>query len=483
MDFTATLPEDCLLLIFGRVPLQHRLTTVPLVCRRWAQLQPQVRKAATSLTLISGSSLSDYQLRSPFYLVDHQWSIYDDDNILLFSQLTPQIVERLLVELPKICRLIIVQLSYPNNCTALHDELCSVMEHYARQLTRFDFHYLYHNGCFGGWGPEVEDEENPRRPTLSVNFQRLISLINYGMPKLRHLLLNSDRTIFDAHWRSVFAGESPPLGSVCLPVLQQLASFSFRTGDHEDVLLGSLKKFAGGEQSALKLRLGVHWLSSATFDPHLGNEHPAMKFQLWKADGQTLLWLNRLDYLFVKHIELDALIPLLPALASLQYLHLELFDGQNNLLPLFTALSASLPLLNRFHLNLGMTLMGNQVPEDPPPLPPLPSVTSLLLQWPFEDPAHFGAVLQPARVFSALQKLTIWEERFEGCAFYSSECDCASRNQQNQRNFGWIEYGPPFPLCIRPALKTSLMQYPPGAAPLINLNTENGREWFTVEEL
>ncbi len=522
MDYTLTLTDDCLLAIFGRVPLQHRLTTVPLVCRRWAQLQPVVRRAATSLTLISELPYyesSNNHLRSPFHLLDHQDSVtgypdrlrpaeafyksninrledvslnplhFYETNYQYSKTLSDAFLKRLLTELPNIRRLRIVQLNKSDSFPRF--QLWSVLKRYARQLTSFDFHYLYYEGplntycrSWRAWG----DAEKFARAALSADFQRLLALINYRMPRLRHLLLNSEQAIFEPDRRPyVFADESSPLGSLYLPVLRRLASFSFKTGDHEDVLLGSLKKFTGGpglQSGALKLRLGVPLLLPATSDSQI-DEYPAMKGQLWKmaADGQRLLLLNQLDYLILKKIKLNALIPLLPPLAgSLRYLHLELHHERTDLLPLFTALSTSLPLLSHLHLNLNQTLMGNPVPADLPPLPPLPSVTSLLLDWPFTDPAHFGAVLQPARVFPALQKLTIWGQTFEGCCFNFSECRCR-RGEPNRISFRWMEWGETCLQCIRPALKASLMQYPPGAVPLINLETKDGWKWFTVGEL
>ena len=499
MDFIATLTDDCLLLIFGKVPLQHRLATVPLVCRRWAQLQPMVRRAVTSLTLIadSDSSWSYGHIRSPFYFVNYQRSIRDDPNLLKIlktftEQLDPHSVARLLVELPHISQLTIIQLNHDGYFPSFDDELWSVMERYARQLTRFDFHYLYYDISSVRMGTEEDMEDGPvptARTVLSADFQRLLALINYGMPRLRHLLLNSHRPVFHARRRCVSSVEYLPLGSLYLPVLRRLASFSFRTGDHEDVLLGSLRKFAGGagggggdhgppkkggKARALKIRLGVSmYFPRESFDPP---DPMAMDGQLWK-DGDELLR-PTLDYLFVELVELAAILPLLPSLASLQYLHLKLTDGGDSLVPLFTALSTNLPLLSRLHLDLGE--VHDPVPEDFSLLPPLPSVTSLSLHWPFEVPAHFGAVLQPARVFPALQRLSIDGQKFEGCS-YNMKCDCKfDLNQFASRGYRW---GQPFPLCIRPALKASLLQYPPGAVPLINLNTNNGRKWFTVEEL
>lgn len=478
MDFTATLTDDCLLAIFDRVPLFHRLDTIPLVCRRWKRLQPVVRRAATSLTLIHDELSDDLYnyIKSPFHLVDHQASIRDDpDYLMLFRTISdliePQAVERLLVELPNIRQLTIIQLNDNGFFPVFAPELWSLMEHYARQLTRFDFHYLY-NGNHNGWRPEEESG----RAALSADFQRLFSLINYGMPKLQHLLLDSEPAIIEPeNQRNMFANPSFPMGSLYLPVLKRLRSFSFRSGDHEDVLFGSLKKFAGNEQSALKLRLGVPLLRKATFGFQFA-EYPTMEGQLWKADGLRLLQLYRLDYLFVKRISLNALITLLPALASnLRYLHLELTDGGENLVPLFTALS-SLPQLTRLHLNLHQMLWHNPVPAD---LPPLPSVTSLSLYWPFDNSVHFEPVLQLARVFPALQKLTIDGQMFEGCSIDSLECHCT----RVQLAFGFLLWGEIPPLCIRPALKASLMKYPPEAVPLINLNTKGGRKWFTVEEL
>ncbi len=514
MDFTATLPEDCLLLIFGRVPLQQRLTTVPLVCRRWAQLQPRVRRDVTSLTLIFGFHFNKF-LRSPFYLVANQESIRDDPNLLQLSrtriegQHAPPAVERLLNELPYIRRLTLIQLNHSDSLPAFQAELWPVMETYARQLTRFDFHYLYYDSNLESSSDRQEDGAvSPARTALSADFQRLLALINYRMPRLRHLLLNSYRSVFHARRRYVFSEGYSPLGSLYLPVLRRLASFSFRTGDHEDVLLGSLRRFAGGghrlpenvgQEGVLKVRLAVPLAlpipppvnAFASFHSSvLGapREEPCstMDGQLW-TDGDELLR-PTLDYLFVELVELAAILPLLPSLASLQYLHLELTDGGTNLVPLFTALSTSLPLLSRLYLNLGQTLVGGPLkPEDLPRLPPLPSVTSLSLEWPFDDPAHFGAVLQPSRVFPALQKLTIdGRQIFKRCpsSSFSPECRCP-REEPGLMSARWVVQFAPKVVCIRLALKAPLMQYPPGATvqKIVFHSNEGRKEELTVEEL
>ena len=463
-----------------------------------------VRRAATSLTLSFGSLRykSCYSISSPFHLVDHQASITDDPDLLRpVSQTSfmPQpdlgAMKRLFTELPNISRLTIIQLKESDEEVFPPFRLWPVMEHYARQLTSFDFHYLYY-GLPPAYGqPRDIREYEFNRAVHSANFHRLLSLINYGMPQLRHLLINSGSAIFEADpiRPNVPVFRHALLGSLYLPVLRRLASFSFKTDDNEDVLIGSLKKFAGGggetQCGALKLRLASVPRSIFTRE---------MKGQFWKTADNLRLLLNRLDYLFVNQLELRNIITFLPPLASsLRYLHLTLYNKPTDILPLFTALS-SLPLLTRLHLNLLAKLMGNPVPADLPLLPPLPSVTSLSLQWPFHDPNHFGPVLQPARVFPALQKLTILGVTFEGCAadrsgrysrysrksyIYSSECLCRG-GEQYQLIFGWTGGSLPTPFqCIRPALKASLMQYPPGAAPLINLDTEGGRKWFTVEEL
>ncbi len=285
MDFTPILTDDCLLAIFGRLPLQHRLTTVPLVCRRWAQLQPLVRRNVTSLTLIS-SFLSSYRIRSPFHLLNHhQELIRNDPDLLKFPRNciglhAPHAVERLLDELPNIRRLTIAQLNtgthyryYP----AIHADLLFMMEHYGDQLTAFAFHYLggddsrdldYYSDYYNDREDLIEGRES-----LSSDFQRLFSIINYGMPRLRHLLLNSDRTIFDARRQKISVG-CLPMGSLYLPVLRRLASFSFRTGDYEDLLLGSLGRFASGngpsengdERRDLTVRLGGPFFLSVKED-------------------------------------------------------------------------------------------------------------------------------------------------------------------------------------------------------------------------
>lgn len=84
MDFS-TFTDDCLLAIFSELPLEYRLSTVPLVCRRWAQLQPLVRREVTSVTLLGGdySDVDYYQVKS--LLVDKRKFITETPNFLQLS--------------------------------------------------------------------------------------------------------------------------------------------------------------------------------------------------------------------------------------------------------------------------------------------------------------------------------------------------------------------------------------------------------------
>ncbi len=157
-------------------------------------------------------------------------------------------------------------------------------------------------------------------------------------------------------------------------------------------------------------------------------------------------------------------------------------------MPLFTALSTSLPLLSHLYLKLGGMLVGNLAyGERVPRLPPLPSVTSLTLDWAFASPEHFGAVMQPARAFPALQSFTIDVRRYKFVHCRSSpECRCSTTREPSQRDPQWeYDFEPDLfeALCIRQVLKAPLMQYLPGGVPQVVLITKHGKMKVIVEEL
>ncbi len=449
MDFTPTLTDDCLLAIFGKVPLQQRLTTVPLVCRRWAQLQPLVRRDVTSLTLLSGdlTGFNPNQLRSPFHLVNDQATVIDTLDLLQPTSKTSSdaevlfAVERLCVELPNIHRLTIVQLNQvPSD---LQPELLSVVEHYLGQLTSFAYHCLFQsNNTQNNYSIELNETA-----AQSCSLYRLLSLINYGAaPQLRHLLLNSDQSFFvGASFSSSSTirhyPRSPavkPRGSLYLPVLRRLESFSFRSADHLDTLLASLVKFGGsGNGGRLKI------VRLEPFSPT--GKH------LWREGVLR----DKLDYLAVKDSELLAAPYLNASFANIRYLHTSCYQGAD-LKPLFTVLSNSFPRLSTFSLDL--SLRGVDIPEGP--LPPLPSVTRLALSVSLNFPGCYGYILEPHRVFPALRELTIG--RFT-CSYEN-----VSLHRSFNRGFS------------RQHIDSLLKCYPPSALRQISLKKDNGMKYKRV---
>ncbi len=454
------LPNDCLLAVFARLPLHCLLNTTPLVCRQWANLNTAARKGVTSLSLLlivgDSSKFSQDHLRSPFHLVDNQRTVIQTPDLLKLS--TSKWVEgKVPAELPNISHLTIVQLSDDRPNEMLHPELLSAVEHYADQLTSFACHYLNWQIAF------------PRRPpTLSADYQRLLALINYQMPKLRHLLLNSDLSIFDTlggHSYLMDQSGFTSQGSLYLPVLRRLASFSFRSEDHTDVLHYSLVKF-GAANGALRVRLSVPPLPppepivapSGIVYCRIGlrsvelTKGAQMDGQLWKSEccsrflnyltTRRIQWAN-----FSQHIS-GSYMP------RLAHLHLGLLDGGRNLQSLFTLLSASLPVLASLYLDLGQSLVGRlKAAEDAPELHPLPSLTSLTLRWCFDDPDHFGVVLQPVRTFPSLQSLTLEAHSgFRRCSL--AECSCTLEpSPMSLRPAMWMSDWSAAVSCIRPALK------------------------------
>ncbi len=92
----------------------------------------------------------------------------------------------------------------------------------------------------------------------------------------------------------------------------------------------------------------------------------------------------------------------------------------------------------------------NLVPEN---LPPLPQVTSLVVNWNFDETCDFGAIFQPTQVFPALRRLTINPNR------------CADR-------FAYFRVRAKHGVDLSTIQQTlqSLKLYPPGALQQISIN-------------
>ncbi|KAH9391644.1 1,2-dihydroxy-3-keto-5-methylthiopentene dioxygenase [Tyrophagus putrescentiae] len=394
------------------LPLSYRLRTVPLVCRRWTGLQPLVRRAVTSVTLLSGDiSEVDHSERliSPFRLVNKRTIVTEAPDFLQLStsaDTAADVVDRLQTELPNIRRLSIVQVNQPSS--AFQPELLSAVEAFAGQLTSFALYFQIKGSFY---------ESELDMAVISASFHRFLSLINYKMPQLRHLLLNTDQSFFfndNVGNYSIWAYKMRTPGSLYLPVLRRLHTFSFKSPYHADILYYSLLKFVS-ENNHLKVRL-VH-LPFFT----CSEESPLKK--LWKNE----VVISHVDYLLAISCSLSDMQKLCH-LANIKYL--DLYDyfidhDSKSLLSLFTILSSSFPKLTTFSLHL-MNPM-KLVLED---LPPLPLVTNLTLNWQLDDGCGFGAIFQPSRVFPALRHLTIVPNRCaEPYSYRAHEYDLSTIQQ------------------------------------------------------
>ncbi|KAH9392404.1 hypothetical protein TYRP_005479 [Tyrophagus putrescentiae] len=343
MDFTPILNDDCLLLIFDRVPLQQRLTTLSLVCRRWAKLQPFVRKMVTSMTLLFAAGSSNHlNFESPFQLEEKQNTIITERPDLLrlcftSSSLTNDNVLKA-ADLPNIRRLTIVQLM--DDLSLATAIILPLIEQLAGQLTSFSFHYK----------PIYIVKAPLDESVVSVGLQRLLAVVNYQMFRLRHLLLNID---FDWYYQrelmpSFFYCEPDSfdlMGSLYLPVLRRLASFSFHSKcDHIELLHYSLRTFAASNHR-LRLRLVLPSKSNG----FVHENDPT----LWVWDEPVLQ--SQLEHLVVKKVSKGSCLKALSLpFSSLTSLHLGCLDNdkpETLMFSLFTALS-SLPLLTTLQLDL-----------------------------------------------------------------------------------------------------------------------------------
>ncbi|KAH9407510.1 hypothetical protein TYRP_012331 [Tyrophagus putrescentiae] len=414
MNFSA-FSDDCLLAVFSELPLSYRLRTVPLVCRRWAGLQPLVRRAATEVTLLSGDSskVNHFLLMSPFCLVDRRTIVTETPDLLHLStsvDTATDVVERLQTELPNIRRLSIVQVNDLHS-NALQPELLSAVEAFAGQLTSFALHFLFKSFFYKSKLYLVV-----KQPVISANSNRLLSFINYKMPQLRHLILNTDQSFFfnDMPNNSEKDYKMLAPGSLYLPVLRRLHTFSFKSPYHADILHYSLRKFVPGNNH-LKVRL-----AHLPFSDYNEKSTPE---KLWKDE----VVISHVDYLHAINFFPNDQLKLCH-LANIKYFHLYNYftpHGPESLLPLFTTLSSSFPKLTTFSLQLMSP--REFVPEN---LPPLPRVTNLTLNWEFDDGCGFRAIFQPSRVFPALRQLTIVPDRCaKHCPFHSHEYDLSTIQQ------------------------------------------------------
>ena len=461
MDFTPLLTDDCLLAIFDKVPLQHRLTTVPLVCRRWAQLQPRVRKAVKSVTLLlDAGAYSKQRLRSPFQLEEEQSTIIITERpdllrLCFTTSSSPNQNVLQAADLPNIHRLTIVQLTSHLPLAVAH--LLPLVEQLAGQLTSFSFHYqtphYWEKGLLDG-------------SAVSAGLQRLLGLVNYRMPLLRHLLLDISFNLngYTGQAQCFFSGDP---GSLYLPVLRQLASFSFHSEyDHIDLLHYSLATFAAGNRRlSLRLELPNHSMSFLPAHERL--------LALWVWNEPVLQ--RQLKHLVVTEVKRSCLTALSLPLSRLTSLHLGRLDDDEPralLFSLFTALSTSLPLLTTLQLDLKFD-HGNKGNDRPLVLPPLPSVTSLTVWWWFDrlGPADsFEALLAPARVFPALRRLTVI---YEVSYFVTLGDKTAARMPS------WV--GNSFRLAMLwRALRQSLKLYPLGTLLTIAIELTAGSEYRKV---
>ena len=433
MNFS-TFSDDCLLAVFSELPLSYRLRTVPLVCRRWTGLQPLVRRAVTSVKLLGGNILEadQNQLMSPFCLVDRRTLVTETPNLLQLPTST-DVVERLQTELPNIRRLSIVQVNL--HLSALQPELLSAVEACAGQLTSFAF-FCQYTGHF-----KLDFQPPEGQPPLSAGFHRLLSLINYKMPQLRHLQLSSNQSFFyndtPCTLTVLIKRMNISSSSLYLPVLRRLHTFSFKSPYHADILHYSLVKFASGN-NRLKLRL--------VYVPLTRFYEESQLEKLWKEEAV----ISHLDYLYAIYFSPDDRLKLCQ-LANIKHLHLQNYNpsyDSKSLLPLFTILSRSFPKLTTFSLNMQSTLK-NFVPEN---LPPLPSVTSLVLNIQLDKTNNFEKIFQPTRVFPALRRLTIDS--------YPCSTLCSAYIERTRHKFDLS--------IIQQALK-SLKLYPPGALQHISI--------------
>lgn len=219
------LDDDCLMLIFDKLPLYDLLRSVRLVSRRWYHLQMYTCRRRKTLTLLVGNKKWYKSIESCTPDLDE---LVNDDGVRAagwwsndalvrkikwpqyLTELDPATIEWLVALFPNIATLRVAQ----NGVTYDSAEcLMSLLKGWQSSIVTLKLMSFY------------KHETKRRR---FAHFASLMHTINH-LPHLRNLSLDFFHRLDN---------------SLRLQVLRQLHSFSFYSRDHPDVVIDLVKRFA-----------------------------------------------------------------------------------------------------------------------------------------------------------------------------------------------------------------------------------------------
>ena len=245
------LPDECILLILSHLPLIELLLTVPLVCSRWATLQPSAVRSRRSMLLMLGRNpLELYtwsRFMSPF--LDHFISssdtsriplpLYRDEcNELNFHHLSSKLTKQILDNFPRIDHFELVIRHLDSN---IIEQIVKLLEIWSNSLIHFKV-----------WTHFVERSKFLEHDQISINISRLLDTL-IQLKHVQHLTLHFDNFVFSEQLDNV--GTKNYSKILKLKSLKHVTEFYFHSLDHVRILRFSLGRYA--EFNANLKRIGI----------------------------------------------------------------------------------------------------------------------------------------------------------------------------------------------------------------------------------
>ncbi|KAJ6219434.1 hypothetical protein RDWZM_005246 [Blomia tropicalis] len=234
------LPDECILLILSHLPLIELLLTVPLVCSRWATLQPSAVRSRRSMLLMLGRNpLELYtwsRFMSPF--LDHFISssdtsriplpLYRDEcNELNFHHLSSKLTKQILDNFPRIDHFELVIRHLDSN---IIEQIVKLLEIWSNSLIHFKV-----------WTHFVERSKFLEHDQISFNISRLLDTL-IQLKHVQHLTLHFDNFVFSEQLDNV--GTKNYSKILKLKSLKHVTEFYFHSLDHVRILRFSLGRYA-----------------------------------------------------------------------------------------------------------------------------------------------------------------------------------------------------------------------------------------------
>lgn len=225
------LPDLCLLTIYDYLPPLQLLADVPLVCRRWADLQPFALQRRRSLTLNLTEVPDTRMIRSLSYHAGyapiHHFSIAAEHTCLTFSYpFTTSSPENLILLLKKaFSKIEHLSLMLMTSTSVIATFVLPLFDSWSLQLKSLSLNTAFYTNIVS----------TDQRDIISVKLYDLLNALN-TLPHLKHLKLQ----IFDYFHYKLSA-------RIDLPIIRQLNSFAFYSLDSAKVIFDSLRNYGHSE--------------------------------------------------------------------------------------------------------------------------------------------------------------------------------------------------------------------------------------------